>query len=341
MSETLDTLGATSAPPHCPRTGLIEGFAVDARGVATPLSRQELIDGDGVTPPEGGYLWLHFALECARSWLPGHLDLDEATLRLLLAEETRPSCVQHEDGLLMNLRGVNLNEGRSPEDMLSIRIHLAPGRLITVRKQRSRAIEDIRHELRKGAAPRDAGSLLLRLIGGLTDRLEPVVDALSDRVDALEELSLRADTEDLRGELSAMRHDAIVFRRYVAPQREAVTRFSMNEAGLLSKKTLQSVRDEAERVTRVVEELDITRERAGVIYEQIAARRADEMNRNMMIISVVSAVFLPLSFVTGLLGINVGGMPGAQSDAAFWLVCLLCAALGVALLLVFRRMGWL
>ena len=328
-----------SAP--APATGLIEGFVADGRGGAVPLDASELMANPLMGPPEGGYLWMHFALEAARGWVPANLGLDDDTLRALFADETRPRCTRKGDALLMNLRGVNLNEGAALEDMVSLRIHLMAGRLITVRRQKSVAVEEIRLEMRAGVAPPDAASLTLRIVAGLTDRIEPVVDALSDRVDAYEELSVTQGSVDLRAELSAMRHDAIVFRRYVAPQREAVARFAANDAHILPEEAQSAAKEEADRVTRVVEELDIVRERAAVIQDQIAARRADEMNRNMMIISVVSAVFLPLGFLTGLLGINVGGMPGAENEVAFWIVCALCAGLGAALLVVFRRMGWL
>ena len=339
MSETTEPARPLAAP--APAIGLIEGFVCDGKGHARALTPDELTADPLMAAPPGGYLWMHFAMEESHGWVAKNLHLPKNTLRALFADETRPRFTQYEDRLLMNLRGVNLNEGSSLEDMVSLRIHLTRDRLVTVRRQKSVAVEQVREDLRRGRAPKHPGVLLLRMISGLTDRIEPVVDELSDRVDAFEELSLSRDSEDLRGQLSAMRHDAIVFRRYVAPQRDAVARFSTHESDLLPATARNAAREESDRITRVVEELDIVRERAAVINEQLAARRADEMNRNMMIISVVSAVFLPLGFLTGLLGINVGGMPGADNPVSFWIVCALCALLGGALVTVFHRLGWL
>lgn len=334
-----DAVQGFAAP--APAIGLIEGFLCDGEGHSRPLTQAELMADPLMKEPEGGYIWLHFELAESRGWVADNLALPKNTLRALFADETRPRFNQYDDRLLMNLRGVNLNEGSSLEDMVSLRIHLTADRLVTVRRQKSKAVEAIRQDLAAGRAPKSPGVLLLRMISGLTDRIEPVVDELSDRVDAFEELSLSRDTEDLRGQLSAMRHDAIVFRRYVAPQRDAVMRFSTHDSPLLPQTARNAAREESDRITRVVEELDIVRERAAVINEQLAARRADEMNRNMMIISVVSAVFLPLGFLTGLLGINVGGMPGADNPMAFWFVCAACVALGGVLVSVFHRLGWL
>ena len=327
-------------PPFDPSTGLIEGFVCDGAGGARPLPASELAHGLPRTPP-GGYVWLHFQLQPARDWLPDHVDLDEQALRALLAEETRPRCSRYGKGLLMNLRGVNLNEGHQPEEMVSLRILLRANLLLTVRRQRLVAVERARNDCREGHAPELPAVLLLHLASGLNDRIEPIVDALADRADDFEELLVTKPGVDLRGRLAAMRHDAIVFRRYVAPQREALTRFAANEAGLLPDEALVLAREEADRTTRMVEELDSTRERAGVLDDQLAARRSDEMNRNMMVLSVVSAVFLPLGFLTGLLGINVGGMPGSDDPSAFWFVAGLCAGLGAVLFALFLRMGWL
>jgi zinc transporter len=78
-----------------------------------------------------------------------------------------------------------------------------------------------------------------------------------------------------------------------------------------------------------------------VLQDQLTDQRAEEMNRNMMVLSVVAAIFLPLGFLTGLFGINVGGMPGVDNPVAFWLVAAGCGLIGLALLILFRMKKWL
>ncbi|GGD11975.1 zinc transporter ZntB [Aquisalinus flavus] len=318
---------------------LIEGFVLDGKGGARPMSVDELHAGPDV--PKGGFYWAHLDLGADQDWLRRKAGLDAVVVQSLLANETRPRSTVHGSGLMMTLRGVNLNPESQSEDMVSLRVWVEKGRLITVRKRRLVAVEDLRKTMRDGHGPDDAGTLLFQILRGLTNKMEPVVDDLADRVDVFEEQSLTATVEELRGPLAAMRHDAIVFRRYIAPQREAYARFAANETGLLHETLQNASREEADRLTRVVEELDITRERAGIIHDQLVDRRSEEMNRNMLVLSVVTAIFLPLGFLTGLLGINVGGMPGAGMDHAFWIVCglLLCITLGE--LWLFRMMKWI
>lgn len=318
---------------------LIDGFVLDGKGGVRPLSAEELARGPDV--PKGGFYWAHLDLASDHAWLRREAGLDAVVVQSLLAAETRPRCSVHDGGIIMTLRGVNLNPESHTEDMVSLRVWAERGRLITMRKRRLVAVEDLRMALRKGEGPEDAGTLLFQILRGLTNKMEPVVDELADKVDVFEEQSLTATVEELRTPLAEMRHDAIVFRRYISPQREAYARFAANETGLLREHLQVAAREEADRLTRVVEELDITRERAGIIHDQLVDRRAEEMNRNMMVLSVVTAIFLPLGFLTGLFGINVGGMPGVDSGAAFWIVCAVLFSITLVELWLFRRLKWL
>lgn len=318
---------------------LIDGYVLDARGGARPMALAELLAGPDV--PEGGFYWAHLDLAGDMTWLRRDSGLDAVVIQSLLADETRPRCTVHDDGVMLTLRGVNLNPDSNTEDMVSLRLWAEKSRLITVRKRKLMAIDEVRKTMASGKGHEDVGALVFQILRGLTNRMEPVVDALADDVDVFEEKSLTATVEELRGPLAAMRHDAIVFRRYIAPQREAYARFAANETELLREPLQLAAREEADRLTRVVEELDITRERAAIIHDQLVDRRSEDMNRNMLVLSVVTAIFLPLGFLTGLLGINVGGMPGAGSDIAFWIVCALLATLTCFEIWLFRRMGWI
>ncbi len=95
------------------------------------------------------------------------------------------------------------------------------------------------------------------------------------------------------------------------PQRDALSTLAIEDLPWLSERDRSQLREATDRITRLAEELDAIRERAAVVQDQLVERRAEAMNHNMMILAVVAAVFLPLGLLTGLLGINVGGMPGA------------------------------
>ncbi len=317
--------------------GLIDGFAVSADGTITPLE-----DAASAEIPKDGFVWLHFSLDHSAEVIRNGLGLDPMVSRSLLAPETRPRCGHLGHGVMLNLRGVNLNSGESPEDMLSLRCWLQPGRLITVRKRRSVAVEGLRERYQRGEAHDGPGGLLTEIITRLIDLIDPVADGLADGLDPLEARAARhGDDDALRDTISAMRHDAVIYRRYIGPMRDALLKLSSRPVPSLSERDLVAIQEEADRATRIVEELDISIERASVIVDQMAAARSERMNRNMMVLSVVSFIFLPLSFLTGLLGINVGGIPGAGTPHAFAIVLTICIVLGGAAGFYFKARDWI
>lgn len=300
---------------------------------------------EDVAAAEASYdwVWLHLNMnnEETRRWIRSQSSIPYAAGSALLAGETRPRVSSFDNGLVVNLRGVNLNEGAEPEDMVSIRIWLDGRRVITTRRRRLRAAQDIRSEILEGASLAGPGALVARIAARLTTRMTPFVEQIEDRVDEIEDEVLTGTGASVRPRLADARHVAVQVRRFIAPQRDALTRLAHDESPLFDMATRIDLRETADQVTRLTEEIDAARERAMVLQDQLTDQRAEEMNRNMMVLSVVAAIFLPLSFLTGLFGINVGGMPGVEDPAAFWLVVLACGVIGVGLLMIFRIIKWL
>ena len=148
---------------------------------------------------------------------------------------------------------------------------------------------------------------------------------------------LDAPSRELRAELSDFRRQAINLRRYLAPQREVLARLYGDHTAPLGDTDRFHLRETLDRLTRYVEELDAARDRAAVTQEEVNGRMADQMNSNMYLLSLVAGIFLPLGLLTGLLGINVGGMPGVDSNWAFALVCVILVALAGIQWWLFRR----
>lgn len=289
--------------------------------------------------------WVHLdaCVPQTRGWLEENAAyLDDIILDALFAEETRPRVIPHEDGLLVILRGVNLNEGMEPEDMVSIRLWIDPHRIISLQRRRLRAVEDICSALENSRGPKDSGDFIAQLVGRLLERMEPVISGLDERCDDTEEAVLEVPDMALRHEIVDIRRLAIVLRRHIVPQRDVIASLRGGVAvSWLGQEHKRALQESYDRVMRYVEELDTVRERAQIVKDELANILSDKMNKNMYVLSIVAAIFLPLGFVTGLMGINVGGMPGVDNNLAFWVVCALCVGFAVALLGFFRFMKWL
>ncbi len=305
---------------------------VEVAGADAPLAE--------LRPGEAGFVWVNvdFVSAAGRDWL-ARSGLDPIARDALTAEETRPRCTLHGEMALINLRGVNLNPGAEPEDMVSLRLCVMPGQVVSSHRRPLSALDDVMEGVRNGHGPATPGDLVARIALRLADRAEPVVARLNERLDDLEDQVSTEAPPELRSELADIRRVSSVLRRFMFPQRDALSTLEIEELDWLSQRDRSRVREATERVTRLAEELEAIRDRAQVVRDQIVDVRAEAMNRQMLVLSVVTAIFLPLGLVTGLLGINVGGIPGAEVPWAFWAVCGLLLAVVTFQIWLFRRLG--
>ncbi len=326
-------------------TTLNEGFRwafmLDGQGAGRELTPAELCPPPAAEPP--GFLWAHldFRTDDAEAWLRKEAGVAPDVADALLTHETRPRFEPVGEGALINLRGVNHNPGAEPEDMVSVRIWAEPGRVITTRRRRLLALRDLRDDVLRGRAPLTPGGLVARIALRLAQRIDPVVMELAETLDTLEDDLFDEKRAVSRADLAEPRSDAIQIRRYVAPQREALRALSVETAPWMADADRRQIREAADAAARVVEELEEARERAAVLNDLMADARAERMNRNMMILSVVAAIFLPLGLLAGMMGINVGGMPWVDSPNGFWYVTGLVTGLGVICAILFRLAKWI
>ncbi|MGD8978213.1 MAG: zinc transporter ZntB [Gammaproteobacteria bacterium] len=318
--------------------GLVFAFDLDGQGGGRALSWEDL----ETSPSELARPWIHLDLTDPRAqeWLRDRSGIDEAIVLALLEEDTRPRSVLHEDGVLAILRGVNLNPGAEAEDMVAIRIWLEPGRIITTRRRMLQSVRALAEETRKGKGPTGSADFLIRLAWAVGDRVGPVVDQLDEELESAEARFGEDSVTAYGGQFSQLRRRAAQFRRYLGPQRDALQSLSRNHGGLLSSEQAFELREESDRVTRYLEDLDLVRERAMVAQEDLLGRLAQQQNERMYILSIVAAIFLPLSFLTGLFGMNVAGLPGIENPYGFIITCTLMLASAVGIGVFFRWKGW-
>ncbi|HKK22596.1 MAG TPA: zinc transporter ZntB, partial [Pseudohaliea sp.] len=311
----------------------------DGAGGARQLPWREVLDWR----PDAGCLWVHLHLDQpgARAWLEEASGLNDIAVDGLLMEETRPRVLTRGSNLLLTLRGINLNPGEDPEDMVSLRLWSDGARVISVRRRRLQSTEDVLAMLQRNEGPASAVALLIAWLDRLVERMGDSIEGFEDAALALEEDLIANETGQLRGTVALLRKRTIAIRRYLAPQREALARLTAEPLTWIGEMDRLRLREIADRQVRLVEAIDELRERAAVAHDELAARLSEELNARMYLLSLVAALFLPLGFFTGLMGINVGGMPGVESEGAFWIVAGGCVVAAVLTLLAFRLRRWL
>jgi zinc transporter len=322
-----------------PNDGLIFAYILDGNGGGTP------VDWEGIKKwnPDMGTLWIHvdYTNEKVEKWLLSESRLSSLSCEILMEKDTRPRILSSKDDLILILRAVNCNPGADPEDMVALRMNFDEKRMITMRQRRVMAINDVHEAIKSGTGPINESNFLLMVMDCIVDRMGDVIAEIDDLVDELEDSVLSAESHELRSDLSKLRRQSISLRRYIAPQRDILIRLQNESLSWLSDKDKLHLREIVERSARFIEVIDVARDRAAVTQEELDHRLAEHTNKAIYVLSIVAAIFLPLGFITGLLGINVGGMPGSEYKWAFLIVCIILLFIALMLLLFFKRLKWL
>lgn len=286
--------------------------------------------------------WMHFdySNDQTRTYLESLDDLPESVTTALLNEETRPRATIINKGMLISLRGVNLSPGCNPEDMVSIRIWFDSNRILSTRKRVLLSVQDIISNMKQGTGPNSASEFIVTLTRSLMARMTNTIEDIEDRVAQIEESILTNSTYALRNEIADSRRQIISLRRYLAPQREAMLQLLNENIGLFNAEQKVQLRETTDHLIRYIEDLESIRDRASVTQEELHNRLAEQMNNRMYVLSIVAAIFLPLGFLTGLLGINVGGIPGSDDPNAFYLFIIFLLIVVIGQVILFKKNKW-
>ncbi|WP_438766441.1 zinc transporter ZntB [Kushneria sp. TE3] len=321
-----------------PLSSFVVAYRLDGQGSGTPLDPEELLR---VWHQDTSQLWMHldFTHQDVDHFLATIARLDEDVIEALTEEDTRPRVAVFKGGRITTLRGINLNPGADPDDLISLRVWLTDNRLITVRRRPLQSITRVRAYLDAGEGARNVGELLAGMADSLVDRVGDLTHQLDDALGELEERQTAEGAIDITNkDLTDIRQPLINLRRFMEPQYHCLTRLAEDE--VFDDTARLWLREAANQLYRYVEDFRAMQERALILQEQLWNSHNERLNERMYLLAIITAVFLPLTFLTGLLGINVGGIPGAESPAGFAVVVLLSMLVGAGVMAILKKWRW-
>ncbi len=306
------------------------------------------LDWEGVARwrPENGFLWIHLERDdpTAAQWVREKSGIDPLVALALLADESRPRVEDVDDCLMVVLRGVNVSDETGEPALVPIHVWAEPNRLISLRDKDHQlsALRAIRLTLLGGKGPRTPGGLLAQIAEKVVEHLELVIDGMEETVGILEDACIeRTADAGLRTQLAQVRRQAIHLRRYLGPQRDALYRIQHDDAPWLSRDAKLRLREVTDKVVRHIEDLDALRDRTTVLHEDLSSQISEKIANTSNRFTVLTALLLPPSLLAGLLGANVGGIPGHDDPLAFWQMCLIVLGMMPVLWLALKRLKWL
>ena len=310
------------------------GFRI-TDGKATRVDVKEALDCTA------DLVWVHLATtaEHGQAWLRDDAKLPEYVVDALTATETRPRCEAIGDGAFLNLRGRSEEDLDTSDLLASVRIWAVKGRVFSVTRKPLIAVAEVekmveRHDVR------DPGDLIAAFATAITADLDPDVATLGDELDDCEEQLDANRVFELRRAVSKVRVAAIGYKRFLSPQRAALEKLAALPGDWLADDDRLHLAAAADRAARMAEELEAIRERSALIHETLTDLRAEQIDNRSLIISIAAMVFLPLTFLTGLYGMNVKGLPYAEEPWAFDAIAGACVLIAVGVVAYFSMRHW-
>jgi len=286
-------------------------------------------------------VWVHLSTnnEEAQAWLTDEARLPDHIVEPLTATETRPRCDALGDGAFLNLRGRSSEAMTSSDPLASVRIWAQAGRVISVTRKPLVAVDEVVKTIEQGHIL-DPGDLIAEFASAITADLDPEVADLGDQLDDCE-AELNADKVfELRRKVTQVRVAAIGYRRFLTRQRAALEKLAALPCDWLQDDDRLHLNSAADRAARMAEELESIRERSALAHEALTDLRAEQIDSRALLIAIVAMVFLPLTFLTGLYGMNVEGLPYAKEPWAFDAIAGICLLITIGIVVYFMQRRW-
>jgi len=308
---------------------------LDGKGGLIPINDSEVIDCERPC-------WLHLNYTHSESadWLMSTPLIPDTVRAGLAGDSMRPRVSRLGDGFMITLRSVNLNTESRPDQLVAIRVFINDKLIVSTRRRKVYAIDEVLTDLQNGNGPVDGGSWLVDVCDALTDHASEFIEELHDKIIELED-ALLDQRVPARGELALIRKQIIVMRRYMAPQRDVYARLASERLGWMDDDQRRRMQEISDRLGRGLDDLDASVARTAVLADEITTVMADAMNRRTYTMSLLAMVFLPTTFLTGLFGVNLGGIPGGDWRFGFSVFCLMLVVLVLGVAWWLKRRNWL
>lgn len=298
-----------------------------------------------VDAPDRRSQWLHMCIQHPETaqHLVGAAGLDALTVAAMMRDDTRSRILARPNGVMVLLKAMHKRAGYRPEDMISLRIWIDEMRVITTREADIDAVKELHERLRDGRGPRTPPEFLAQLIDSHLTETAEEVERLEDAVGAIDahQLADRQHGDAVCGKLAALSLTIVGLLRHLGPQRVVLEGLTRLACPFVTELDRARWHESLDRLLHLLESLQALRERLSIVAAQaqrVQDRRQADIN---LVLGIVAGSFLPPTFVTGLMGMNLAGIPLADRPWAFVAVSACCVMFALAAFLWLRRRNWL
>jgi zinc transporter len=327
------------------RHGLICGFLfnphadVDGRALSLDEAIEWLKTQTAQSDP-AEFIWLHFDLTdaSATNWMQANLSLVPEFFEAL-REGSRSTRIEDAgDNLIAVVNDVAYEFAFDPSEIATLWMSVSPRVAVSARAHPLRSIDRLRESVKHGARFESTVALLNHLMADQGDVLVRIAREATLKVDTIEDSLLHGRLVHQRAELGKLRRVLVRLQRLLAPEPAALFRLLRQPPPWVASHDLEELRQSTEEFSMVIRDLSALQERIKLLQEEIAAQVSEQTNRSLFTLTMVTVLALPINIMTGFFGMNVGGIPLAESRHGFLVMVIIVVVFTlIAALFAFRR----
>lgn len=271
-------------------------------------------------------------------------NIHKLTLEDILNVDQRPKMEAFEDYIFAALKMIQCQSPDSPIDDEQISFVLKNGILLTFQEKKGDVFQSVRNRLadqKRAIRQRKADYLLYALLDAVIDNYFIVMENIGERIENLESQAILSPGNETLNALYLQRREMMDLRRTVYPLREVIGSFDKYADDKISQETRPFIRDLYENTIQVIETMEVFRDMSSGVLDLYMNSLSNRMNNIMKVLTIISTIFIPLSFVAGVYGMNFDNMPELHWKYSYFVVMGGMTLAVIGMLLFFRKKNWL
>jgi magnesium transporter len=256
---------------------------------------------------------------------------------------SRPKLEEYDDYLFLNLKMLGISKDQNSIISEQVSLILGKNYVISFQEQPGDIFDSIRIRIRESKGnirKRKADYLFYRIIDTVVDNYFFIVEHLSERIENLEDLVLKTQTTDLLHQIQDLKTQLIQIRKSISPLREAISVLQKEEVKFIHKNTNQYFRDVYQNLIQVSESIDIYREMTKNLMDLYQSGINNRMNQVMQVLTVIATIFIPLTFIVGIYGMNFDNIPELHWKYGYFITWGVMVVVVLIMLMYFKRKKW-
>ncbi|GLR17052.1 magnesium/cobalt transporter CorA [Portibacter lacus] len=255
----------------------------------------------------------------------------------------RPTYVEYLDGHFISLKSLEFNSEKSTVEKETVSIYFGNKFIITFQENEDDIFKVIRERIinKKGrVVAKGADYLAYIIVDYIVDNYFSVLDAVEEQVEELEEsISLQSDDVD-KLSIYKLKKNILKIRKSIAPLREAVNLFSRSDSKLIDSKTLTFIKDVYDHTIQIIDNADSLRDILSGLQDLYISEVSLQMNKVMQVLTIITAIFVPLSFLAGLYGMNFVNIPELRAQNGYYILIGIMVLIALSMIYFFKSRKW-